>query len=114
MAPMPEQWMTLDSLVSLVGISEAQKPQVQPHYDAINVVMKKAADERRKMREQMMAGGGPPTEEQRTAMRETAQKLQAELDQHYHALRVLLSPDQQAKLDSLPKPQAMMMRRRMG
>lgn len=109
MQPPPDHWMTFDSLVQAVGITDAQKPDVQKHYDALNAVMKKAADERRAMREQMMAGGGPPSQEQMQANREKMQSMQAELDGHYAAIRDLLTADQQAKFDALARPRVMMM-----
>lgn len=56
-----------------------------------------------------MAGGGPPSPEQRQAMLSAFQKLQAELDEHYEALRSLLAPEQQPKLDALPRPRVVMM-----
>jgi len=107
--PPPDHWLTLDSVVQMVGVTEAQKPEVAKHYEGINTVLKKAAEERRKMGEQFMAGGGPPGPEQRQAMQSTFQKLQAELDERYAALRALLSPEQQAKLDALPRPRVAMM-----
>ncbi len=104
LAPPPDHWLTLDSLVEMVGVTDAQKPEVAKHYEAINAVLKKAAEERRKLREQFMAGGGPPSPEQRQAMQSTFQKLQAEVEEHYGVLRGLLTPEQQAKLDALPLP----------
>jgi Spy/CpxP family protein refolding chaperone len=56
-----------------------------------------------------MSGGGPPSEEQRAAMREKFEGLQKEIDVHYFALRALLTPEQQAKLDALPRPRVAMM-----
>jgi Spy/CpxP family protein refolding chaperone len=109
MQPPPDHWMTLDSLVQAAGITDAQKPDVEKHYDALNAVMKKAADERRAMRERMMAGGGPPSQEEMQANRDKMQGMQAELDRHYTAIRDLLTPEQQAKFDALAKPRVMMM-----
>ena len=104
MQPPPDHWTTFDSLTQAVSITDAQKPDVQKHYDALNAVMKKAADERRAMREQMMGGGGPPSPEQMQARREKMQAMQAELDGHYTAIRDVLTPEQQAKFDASPKP----------
>jgi hypothetical protein len=93
----------------MVGVTDAQKPEVVRHYEAINAVLKKAAEERRRLREQFMVGGGPPSPEQRQAMQSVFQKLQAELEEHYGALRGLLTREQQAKLDALPRPRVVMM-----
>ena len=108
--PPPDHWMTFDSLVAAVGVTDAQKANVQHHYDALNGVMKQAAEKRRTMREAMMGGGGPPSAEQRESMRTEMDKLQKDADTHYDELRALLTPDQQTKFDALPKPQVAMRR----
>ncbi len=113
MAPPPDHWMTLDSVVTAVGVAEAQRSDVAKHYEGVNAVMKRAAGERRAMR-QRMSGGGPPSEEQRAAMRDKFEGLQKEIDVHYFALRALLTPEQQAKLDALPRPRLGMMGRPPG
>jgi hypothetical protein len=111
--PPPDHWMTFDSLVAAVGITDAQKPEVQKHFDALNAVMKQAAERRASMRGQMM-GGGPPSQEQMQAMRAEFDKFQADVDAHYGEIRKLLNADQQAKFDALPKPTVRMMRRPPG
>lgn len=103
MPPPPDHWMTLDSVVAAVGVTDAQRADVAKHYDGVNAVMKRAADERRAMREQM-SEGGPPSQEQRAAMRAKFEEIQKEIDVHYFALRALLTPEQQTKLDALPRP----------
>ncbi len=110
MQPPPDHWMTFDSLVAAVGITDAQKPDAQKHYDAVNAVVKQAAEKRRSMMGTMM-GGGPPSQEQRDAMRAEFDKFQTDADAHYGELRELLNADQQAKFDALPKPVVRMMRR---
>ena len=108
--PPPDHWMTLDSLMQAVGVADAQKPDVEKHYTALNAVMKKAADERQAMRGQM--GAGPPAPEQMQAMREKMQGMQTELEGHLKAIRDLLTPEQQTKFDALEQPR--MMGRGMG
>ena len=110
MQPPPDHWMTFDSLVAAVGITDTQKPDAQKHYDALNAVVKQAAEKRRSMMSTMM-GGGPPSQEQRDAMRAEFDKFQADVDVHYGELRKLLTADQQAQFDALPKPVVRMMRR---
>jgi len=107
MAPPPDHWMTFDSLVQAVSLTDAQKPDVQKHYDAINAVMKKLADQRRAMREQMMVGGGPPGGGGMQGMREQMQGMQTELDGHVTAVRGLLTAEQQVEFDTLEKPRLM-------
>jgi len=100
--PPPDHWLTIDSIAAAVGLSAAQRPDFITHYDALNAVMKKAADERRKMRDEM--GGAQPTADQMQTTRAKFEFMQTDLDNHYKELRKLLSADQQAKFDSLPKP----------
>lgn len=113
MQPPPDHWMTFDSLVAAVGITDAQKPDAQKHYDAVNAVVKQAAEKRRALMSTMM-GGGPPSPEQRDAMRAEFDKFQADVDAHYGELRKLLNAEQQATFEALPKPTVRMMRRPPG
>jgi Spy/CpxP family protein refolding chaperone len=111
MGPPPDHWMTFDSLVAAVGITDAQKADAQKHYDAINAILKDAAAKRAEMRGQM---SGPPTDEQRQQMRDAMQKTRSDVETHYNELRGVLTADQQTKFDALPKPpyMGMMMRQR--
>lgn len=119
---MPDHWMTLDSLNTALGLTAEQKPKVTPHYEALNGVLKTAADKRAAMRQRAGAGGmanmQEMTDEQRQAMRARMDSLRAELQplqeqvtQHLQAIRAVLTADQQAKLDALPQPTVMPMRR---
>jgi hypothetical protein len=111
MQPAPDHWMTFDSLVAAVSLTDAQKPAAQQHYDALNAVVKKSAERRRAVMGTMM-GGGPPSQAQRDSTRAEFDKLQADADAHYGELRKLLTADQQAKFDALPKPVVRTMGRR--
>ncbi len=104
-----DHWMTIDSLVAAVGVTDAQKADVTKHYDELNAVMKKAAAERQKVMGGMGAGERP-SQEQMQAFRTTLESLQTELDGHYKAIRGLLNADQQAKFDALPAPRVAMRR----
>jgi hypothetical protein len=107
-----DHWMTIDSLVAAVGVTDAQRPEVTKHYEELNAVMKKAADERAKM---FQAGGGErPSQEQMTALRSKLDFMQGDLDKHYKAIRGLLNADQQAKFDALPAPRVAMRQRPQG
>ncbi|HYU09875.1 MAG TPA: Spy/CpxP family protein refolding chaperone [Gemmatimonadales bacterium] len=120
-APPPDHWMTIDSLSQALGLSAEQRAKITPSYTALNGVMKDAAARRQAIRQQMQGGGGggggggftpgqEPTAEQRArfdSVRAEMQGFQAEADQYYGAIRSNLTPDQQAKLDALPKPQVM-------
>lgn len=108
----PDHWLTIDSIAAAVSLTDAQRPDFVKHYEALNAVMKKSADERQKMRTEM--GGGQPTPEQMQAMRAKFDSLQTETDTHYNELRKLLTEEQQAKFDSLPKPRVAMGARRPG
>ena len=117
MGPPPDHWLTLDSLAQAVGLSADQRTKVAPHYDELNAVMKKAADRRTAFRQSMGGMMGQMTPEQRAAMRPkmdsmrtVMEGLQHEADEHYGAIRSLLTAEQQAKLDALPKPVVAMRR----
>ena len=117
--PPPDHWMTIDALSQALGLSAEQRAKITPSYTALNGVMKDAAARRQAIRQQMQGGGGAgggftpgqePTAEQRArfdSVRVEMQGFQAEADQYYGAIRNNLTPDQQAKLDALPKPQVM-------
>jgi hypothetical protein len=110
MGPPPDHWMTFDSLVAAVGITDAQKADAQQHYDAINTILKQAADRRAQMRGSFR----DMSQEQRDSLRAEMQKTRSDVETHYNELRGVLTADQQAKFDALPKPpyMGMMMRRR--
>ena len=113
MGPPPDHWMTFDSLVAAVGITDAQKADAQKHYDAINDILKQAAERRTQMRGQM-GQMGQMSQEQRDSMRTQFQQTRSDIETHYNELRGVLTPDEQAKFDALPKPpyMGMMMRQR--
>ncbi len=117
--PPPDHWMTIDSLSQALGLNANQRTKITPAYTALNGVMKDAAARRLAIRQQMQASGGftpgqEPTPEQRARMdsvRTEMEGFQAEADQWLAAIRSSLTPEQQAKLDALPKPQLMFRRR---
>lgn len=117
--PPPDHWMTIDSLGQALGLNANQRTKITPAYTALNGVMKDAAARRLAIRQQMQASGGftpgqEPTPEQRARMdsvRTEMEGFQAEADQWLAAIRSSLTPEQQAKLDALPKPQLMFRRR---
>ena len=113
--PPPDHWMTIDSLSEALSLTPAQRTKITPAYTALNGVMKDAAARRMAIRQQMQASGGggftpgqAPTPEQRAKMDSVRTEMagfQAEADQWYTTIRNNLTPDQQTKLDGLPKPQ---------
>ena len=117
--PPPDHWMSIDSLSQAVGLTADQRTKITPAYTALNGVMKDAAARRQAIRQQMQAPGGftpgqEPTPEQRAkfdSVRAEMEGFQAEADQWYAAIRNNLTPTQQTKLDSLPKPQLAFRRR---
>jgi len=105
--------MTIDSLSQVLSLTPAQRTKITPAYTALNGVMKDAAARRQAIRQQMQASGGgftpgqAPTPEQRAkfdSVRTEMQGFQAEADQWYDTIRNNLTPDEQTKLDALPKP----------
>jgi len=108
--PLPDHWMTLDSLAQAVGLTEAQKTKITPVYTALNGVMKDAAARREAIRQQMQGSfipGQEPTPEMRArrdSIRVEMEGFQAEADQWLAAIRNQLTPEQKTKFDTLPKP----------
>ncbi len=106
--PPPDHWMTLDSLVAAVGITADQRAPVAEPYEQINAIMKEAAEKRAELRAGM--AGGPPTEADREkfmAFRNELMAMQEKINGHFSTIRELLTDEQKAKFDGLPKPQLM-------
>ena len=115
--PPPDHWLTMDSLAQAVGLTADQRAKVAPHYAELNAAVKKAADRRAAFRASMGGSMAQMTPEQRQAMRPKMDSvrtemdvLQQEADTHYGAIRALLTPEQQAEFDALPKPRVAMRR----
>ena len=121
-APLPDHWLTIDSLTQILGLSAEQRTKVSGPYTALNGVLKQAADQRAAMRGTMRRrDAGEMTPAEREAMRARMDSvraelapLQAEVDEWHAAIRGALTPEQQTKFDALPKPRVVpeMMRRR--
>jgi hypothetical protein len=109
--------MTIDSLSQALSLNADQRTKITPPYTALNGVMKDAAARRQAIRQQMQGQftpGQEPTPEQRARMdsvRTEMEGFQAEAEQWVAAIRNNLTPAQQAKFDSLPKPQLAFRRR---
>lgn len=124
--PLPDHWLTLDSLSQAVGLTAEQRTKVTDPYNALNAVLKEAAAKRQAMRERMMQEMGGRTfadltDADRAKMRaindsaRTAfQAMQDEVDQWHLTIRNLLTAQQQTTFDGLPKPQAFRARRAPG
>jgi Spy/CpxP family protein refolding chaperone len=106
---MPDHWMTIDSLVELVGITEEQVPQIEEPYAEVNSLMAQAVEERGKMREQM--SGGRPNPDQMAAFRTKFEFMQTDLDKAFKKIRDVLTEEQQERYDALTFPRVMMQRR---
>jgi hypothetical protein len=124
--PLPDHWLTLDSLAGAVGLSADQRGKVTEPYTALNAVMKDAAAKRAAMRERMMKEMGGRTFADLTdadrarlravndSIRPELQAMQDEADMWHQTIRSLLTTDQQAKFDALPKPLVFRQMRRGG
>jgi hypothetical protein len=117
--PLPDHWLTLDSLTEVLGLSAEQRTKVSEPYTALNAVLKQAANRRAQLRGSFQ-GRSPQemTPEDRQAMRVRMdslrpefENLQAEADEWHTTIRNLLTAGQQPKFDALPKPRVFPMRR---
>ena len=121
--PLPDHWLTLDSLTQILGLSAQQRAKVSEPYNALNAVLKQAATKRAAWLGTMPRRASPdeitPEEWQALrarmdSMRAEFAPLQAEADEWHATIRNALTPDQQAKVDALPKPLVLRERRRRG
>ena len=114
--PLPDHWLTIDSVATALTLSSAQRTNISEAYTALNAVMKEAAAKRQAVRDLIqkeMAGRtfADMSDADRARMRAIGdsvrpelEAMQAEADQWHAAIRSNLSPEQQAKFDALPKP----------
>ena len=110
--PLPDHWLTLDSLAAQVGLDAAQRRAVTDPYRALNAVMKQAAERRGELRKRFEGQPRPqPPAEVTPAMRARFDSVRAEFegmqeeaDQWYQMIRDQLRADQLARFDALPKP----------
>ena len=96
--------MTIDSLRQVLNLSGAQRAKIAQSYDSLNAVMKESAARR----QASFQPGQEPSPELRARMdsaRAQMQEFQTEADKWVASIRANLTTDQQAKFDSLPKPQ---------
>jgi hypothetical protein len=108
--PPPDHWLTIDSLSQALTLTAAERAKIAQPYDSLNAVMRTAAARRQAIRQQMQEAfqGGQPSPEMRARMdsaRAQMQEFQTEADKWIASIRAALTTDQQAKFDSLPKPQ---------
>jgi hypothetical protein len=103
--PMPDHWLSADSLAKAVGVTDAAVvAKVAPHLAEVDKVLAAVAAERRKMMEAMQAGGGRPDQAAMQAMRTQAEENQKAVDQHLAAVRDALPEPNRAAFDALAKP----------
>ena len=101
--PPPDHWMTIDSLRQVLNLSGAQRAKIAQSYDSLNAVMKESAARRQAS---FQRGQEPPELRARMdSARAQMQEFQTEADKWVASIRANLTTDQQAKFDSLPKPQ---------
>lgn len=110
--PLPDHWLTLDSLAAQVGLDAAQRRTVADPYRALNAVLKQAADRRAELRKRFEGQPRPQspaeiTPEMRArfdSVRAEFEGMQEEADQWYQMIRDQLRADQLGRFDALPKP----------
>jgi len=116
--PPPDHWLTLDSLVQIVGLTADQRAKVAEPYAALNAVLRDAARRRAELRQQFQGQrpnpGEPPSPEMRARMdsvRAEFAALQVEADEWHTTIRNLLTAAQQPKFDALAPPRVVPQRR---
>jgi hypothetical protein len=112
---MQDHWITADSLVKALGITDAKvKEAVAPHLAEVDKILKAAVDERQKMMQSMQGGGAPPSDSARQAMMAKNAESQKGLEAHLGAVRAALPEANRAAFDALQKPALRMGRPRGG
>jgi hypothetical protein len=110
-SPIPDHWLTLDSLTELLALTAEQRNRVDQPFAGLNALLQRAVQRREEL---IVAFRGPPvmqmTPEERQALlarleavRIEYEGLQREADAWYAAMRASLSASQQARFDALPK-----------
>lgn len=107
-APPPNHWMTMDSVGQALGLTAAEKTAIQPQYDSINAILKRAATVRDSLRANFQAGGD--RQAAFAAMRGVMQPLQDAEDAQLKEIRGKISAAAAAKLDAAPPPRVMRQR----
>jgi LTXXQ motif family protein len=115
-SPIPDHWLTLESLSSLLSLTDAQRAGMSEPYAAINAALQRANARRDELKAAMSGSRRVSTmsESERQALAARLESVrteyagrQAELDQLLGALRAQLTPDQQARFDALEKPRVL-------
>ena len=112
-SPIPDHWMTLESLSSALALTDAQRAGVSEAYAAVNAALQRANARRDELKAEMKTNRrvSQMNESERqglVARLETVRTeyagRQAELEQLLGAIRAQLTPEQQARFDALDKP----------
>jgi uncharacterized protein involved in exopolysaccharide biosynthesis len=115
-SPIPDHWLTLESLSSLLALTEAQRASVSEPYAAVNAALQRANARREELRTEMQGTGrvSQMNEAERQALQARLETVrteyagrQAELNQLLASIRGLLTSDQQAQFDALDKPRVL-------
>lgn len=106
--PPPTHWMTIDSVGLALGLTAAEKTAIQPQYDSINAILKRAQAVRDSLRANMQPGGD--RQAAFAAMRGVMQPLQDQEDALIKTLHGKISAAAAAKLDAAPPPRVMRQR----
>lgn len=115
-SPIPDHWMTLESLSSALALTDAQRAGVSDAYAAVNAALQRANARRDELKAEMKNNRRVAlmTESERQALVARLETVrteyagrQAELDQLLGAIRAQLTPDQQVRFDALEKPRVL-------
>lgn len=115
-SPIPDHWLTLDSLSGILGLTSEQQAGVSDTYAALNGLLQRAVQRREELR--LSFQGGPRVSQMNETDRQALldrlatvrveyEGRQSELDQQISTLRSLLTADQQARFDALTKPRVL-------
>ncbi|HYK09299.1 MAG TPA: hypothetical protein VEV39_00700 [Gemmatimonadales bacterium] len=107
-APPPNHWMTMDSVGTALGLTAAEKTAIQPQYDSINAILKRAQTLRDSLRASMAPGGDMRSAF--AAARAIMQPLQDQEDALLKEIHGKISAAAATKLEAAPPPRVMRQR----
>lgn len=115
-SPIPDHWLTLETLSSQLSLSPEQVTAVSEPYAALNAALQQASNRREELRAAHSGthGVNQMSDAQRQALRDELAAVntefagrQSEVDNLLASIRALLTADQQTQFDALQKPRVL-------
>lgn len=99
--PLPEQWVSLDSLAQAIQLTDDQRAAAQPLHQQIDSIVRRGAAVRTEMRQEMQRN---PDREQAQRYFQRLQTMQQRVDRLLNDLRAGLTEEQKTALNRVRAP----------